>query len=78
MALVGLTQCAARWHSVLASYDKQYGILIANNSDATKERDLVRRALVNVRQLIQKPGQKNGTDATWQRKIERKTKKRTL
>jgi hypothetical protein len=48
MALVGPTQCEAQWHSVLASFDKQHKTLIANNPDATQERNLVLTLLVKI------------------------------
>jgi hypothetical protein len=46
MSLVGPTQCEARWRSVLASFDKEHENLIKNNSDATKEINLVSTGLV--------------------------------
>jgi hypothetical protein len=40
MEPVGPTYCETRWRAVLASFDKQYETLIANNPDATEEINL--------------------------------------
>lgn len=53
MALLWPTQYETRWRALLASFDKKYETLTADNSDATKEMDLVRTALVKIGQLIQ-------------------------
>jgi hypothetical protein len=43
MLPVGPTQCETRWRAVLASFEKQYETLIANNPDATEEIKLIRQ-----------------------------------
>jgi hypothetical protein len=52
MAPAGPTQCETRWRAVLASFDKQYETLVANNPDATKEINLIRTGILKIGQLI--------------------------
>jgi hypothetical protein len=67
MGPVGPTQCETRWRAVLASFDKRYEALIANNPDATKEIKLILTGLIKIGQLIQTSPQQNGNGATWKR-----------
>jgi hypothetical protein len=69
MALEGPTQCETQWRAVLASFDKQYETLIANNRDAVKEINLIWIGLIKIGQLIQTSLQKNGNGATWKRLV---------
>jgi hypothetical protein len=69
MALVGPTQCETRWRAVLASFDKQYETLIANNPEATEEINLFRTGFIKIGQLIQTSPQQNGNGATWKRLV---------
>jgi hypothetical protein len=71
MAPVGPTQCKTRWRAVLASFDKQYETLRANNPGATKEINLIRTGLIKIGQLIQTSPKQNGNGATWKRLIEK-------
>jgi hypothetical protein len=65
MALVRPTQCEARWRAVLASFDKQYETLIANNPDTTEEINLIQTGLIKIGELIQTYPQQNGYGAMW-------------
>jgi hypothetical protein len=56
---------------VLASFDKQYETLIANNPDATEEVNLIRTGLIKIRQLIQNSPQQNDKGATWKRLVDK-------
>jgi hypothetical protein len=71
MAPEGPTQCETRWRAVLASFDKQYETLIANNPDATKEINLIRTRLIKIGQLIQTSPQQTGNGATWKRLVDK-------
>jgi hypothetical protein len=71
MAPVGPTQCETRWRAVLASFDKQYETLIAKNTEATKEINLIRTGLIIIRQPIQTSPQQNGNGATWKRLVDK-------
>jgi hypothetical protein len=56
---------------VLASFDKQYETLTANNPDTTQVINRVRTGLVKIGQLIQTSPQQNGNGITWKRLIDK-------
>jgi hypothetical protein len=56
---------------VLASFDKQHETLIANNPDATEERNYVRTELVKIGQLIQTSPPPNGNGIIWKRLVDK-------
>jgi hypothetical protein len=69
MTPVGPTQCETRWRAVLAFFDKQYEILIANNPEATGEINLIRTGLIKIGQLVQNSPQPNVNGTTWKRLV---------
>jgi hypothetical protein len=71
MAPVGTTQFETRWRPVLASFEKQYETLIANNRKAKEEVNLNRKGLIELGQLIQTSPQQNGKGATRKRPVEK-------
>jgi hypothetical protein len=71
IASVGPNQYETRWKAVLASFDKQYETIIANNPDATEEINLIQTGLIKIGQPIQTSPQQNGNGATWKRLIDR-------
>jgi hypothetical protein len=71
MEQVGHTQCETRWRAVLASFDKQYETLIANNPEAKEEIDFIRTGLIKIGQLIQTSPQQNGNGTTWKRLVDK-------
>jgi hypothetical protein len=78
MAPVGPTQCQTRWRAVLASFDKQYETLIANNPDATEEINLIRTGLKKIGQLLQTSPQQNGYGAMWKRLVDKEESEKSV
>jgi hypothetical protein len=60
MAQVVPTQCETRWRAVLSFFDKQHETLIAINSEATEEINIIGTGLIKIGQRIQNSPQQNG------------------
>jgi hypothetical protein len=71
VVLSGLIQWETRWEVVLALFDEQYEVIMADHADTRKEIGLVRAAVVQMGQLVQKSPKMNGNGAKWKELADR-------
>jgi hypothetical protein len=73
------TACETRWTKILAPFEKQRDVIIANHPDTVEEIGLVHAALITMVQLVRTSSSVNGNSTIWKRLADRaEAEKRVL